>query len=143
MPIIVDLPEALDPDTGLQLCQVYLNAADNPADFCAFRFAGESISITSSSRAEVRQLIGRRRIVRTGTEVYDQIGLDLRWLTSAQQQWLRDHVAQIVCVRDHVGTKVYGAYLDLPREISTSPMAGAYVASARVSLDEITFSEAV
>lgn len=144
MPIIVDLNDGgLDPATGLSLRQIYLNPADNPADLCAFTYAGDSIKIDADPRAEVRQLINRRRIIRTGTRVYDQISLDLRWVSAAQQQWLRDHLATVVCVRDHVGTKVYGAYLQLPRDVPTTPIGGDYRAAVQLRLDEITFTEAV
>jgi hypothetical protein len=139
MPIIIDAPTG-DPDSTLWLCQIWFNAASNLADAASFTYASEAIGITSTPRAEVRQLVNRRRVVRRGTRVYDTINLTLQGVTPAQLQWLRDHVGTIVCVRDHVGSKVYGVYRELPRDVETRVRTRAEV---KLTFDEITHTEVV
>lgn len=131
----------------MQLTSVFLNDAADPSDFAKFDQTGEAISLNSTPRVEVRQLINRRRLVRTGNKVYESGSLSLEQCTPDQVTWLRAHVGQLVCVRDHYGTKIFGAYSDFPRDISTFPriIGGVvvYVADVKLSFDEISHSEAV
>lgn len=138
MPIIVDEP--LAPGTGVELCAVWLNDAADPSDLCAFEYAGDAISFTVDGRAEVRQLINRRRVIRRGSRAQQSLSFSLPEVTPAQAAWLRAHVGQILCVRDHVGTKVHAVYLDLPLEVETDFRSRR---SAKISLEQVSFSEAV
>lgn len=140
MPIIVDDPALSSSSATLQLCAIWMNDATEPADLCNFRYAEDSFGLTVTPRAEVRQLANRRRVVRRGTRTYTAIGLSLISCTPTQIQWLVDHVGEIICVRDHVGTKVYGTYLELPREVLTRVRDKANV---KLTIEQITFSEAL
>ncbi|MDN4173913.1 hypothetical protein QWY28_13210 [Nocardioides sp. SOB77] len=140
MPIIVDLAPVPADGAGLELCAVWLNSAADPADACAFRFVGDAIPRRTAGRAEIRQLMNRRRIIRRGTRTYDTFTLDLVSVTTEQAQWLRDHVEQLLCIRDHVGSKAYVTYLELPLEFRTGRRDRSDV---KLTLDEITHTEAV
>lgn len=128
------------PGGTLDLCAVWFNLASDPADLCAFRKADEKIGITIDTRTEVRQLANRRRIVRRGQSTYTAISLTLPHCEPQQIEWLRDHAGQLVCVRDHVGTKAYVVYAQLSREVLTRVRDWADV---KLSLDEITHTEQV
>lgn len=139
MPIVVG--DGLGTPGGtLDLIAIWFNLASNPADLCSFRKADEKIGITTDTRTEVRQLANRRRIVRRGTKAYDTFSLSLTHCEPQQIEWLRDHAGQLVCVRDHVGSKVYVVYAQLPREVLTRVRDWADV---KLTLDEITHTEAV
>lgn len=138
MPIIVDL--AAEPGSSLDLCAIWFNLAANPADLCAFRYVGDGPTLTTDPRAEIRQLAGRRRLIRRGTAAYDSHALTLTGCRPDQVAWLRDHVAQLMCIRDHVGTKFYGTYLSLPREFATWTRKRADV---KLVFDQVTYSEAI
>jgi len=45
-----------------------------------------------------------------------------------------------MCIRDHVGTKFFGAWLEAPREIQTAYRDRIDV---QISFDQVTHSEAV
>ncbi|GEP38894.1 hypothetical protein NPS01_25570 [Nocardioides psychrotolerans] len=139
MPIVIG-DGVGEPGGTLAFCAIWFNLAANPADLCSFRKADEKIGITIDTRTEVRQLANRRRIVRRGVAAYTSIDLSLPHCEPAQIEWLRDHAGQLVCVRDHVGTKVYVVYAQLPREVLTRVRDWADV---KLSLDEITHTEAV
>ncbi|MDN4174738.1 hypothetical protein QWY28_17385 [Nocardioides sp. SOB77] len=138
MPILVDSQTVSG--TAVVLGAVWLNAAHDPADSCAFVYAGDAINISSDPRAEVRQLLNRRRIIRTGNKVYDDYGLDLPEVNPDQARWLRAHAGQLLCVRDHVGHKAFGAYTELPAEFDTVFVDRIKV---RLALKQVTHTEAV
>jgi hypothetical protein len=138
MPIIVDDELALG--SGLQLRAVWLNSASDPADLCAFDYAGDSITIATRSRAEVRQLAGRRRVVRRGGRTYEAFTVGFEDCTPDQVEWLKDHVGVLLCVRDFVGSKVYAVYTETPREIDCGRR---FRTDVKISLDEIDHSESV
>lgn len=140
MPIIVD--PILTPGAGVDLCAVFLNTAGNPSDFRAFEHVGDALNPTTTVRAEVRQLANRRRLIRRGTITGDIAAesyvITLPRCTSADVVWLRAHVGILLCVRDHKGSKFYGAYLDVPREIQTGFPDRTGV---KITVDEVTYSE--
>lgn len=139
MPIIVDPDYASG--TELDLVSIFFNAASNLADLRAFRYAGDSLAENTTARGEVRQLANRRRLITRGSDVpAESFSLTLPHCTREDVAWLRAHVSQLLCVRDHVGTKFYGAYLEVPRQVSTTFRDWT---SVQLSLDEVTYSEAV
>lgn len=140
MPIVVNLATPSDGSLGLSLCDIWLNDTINPSDLCSFKYAGDELGFTQTSRAEVRQLINRRRVIRRGTRTYTSVAITMPWLTPTQLQWLREHEGRIVTVRDHVGTKIHAVYLDLSYEVDTSRRDRA---DTKITLEQVTFSEAV
>ncbi|WP_435744894.1 hypothetical protein [Nocardioides sp. SYSU DS0663] len=109
------LPEG----AGLYLCAIWLNVAVDPDDVCVFTKVGDGLSLTTDPRVEIRQLANRRRLIRRGVNAYESYALTLPGCTPEQGAWLRRNVGELLCIRDHVGTKFYGAYLTLPRELAT------------------------
>lgn len=141
MPIIVES----EPTVGasLALSAVYLNDAAEPADFIAVEYAGESIAPTTRADVEARRLAGRVRLIRKGTgavAALESLSVTFERCTPEQVAWLRSHVGTLVCVRDHVGGKFFGVFVEVPREVAT-----AYRDRFAVSLtiDEITTTEVV
>ena len=142
MAVIVD-PTLPPISGGLLLTAVWLNSAANPADLVALRYPGDSVGLTSTTRAEVRQLASRRRIVRRGRQVYVAGSLKFSWCTPEQVRWINDHIGEVVCVRDHVGTKVFGAYTEAPRDVWTYPVRGVYYSDLSVDFEQLDYSEAI
>lgn len=137
MPIVVATP--LPIGTGLDLCAIWLNDANDLADVCSFRYAGDSISITSSLEANIEQLVGRRILTGSDTKVYEDFDMTLRKCDVTQVRWLQDHVGRLVCIRDPYGSKVYVVYRRAPRDI---PAGLRYLTSVKVTLEPIDHSEA-
>ena len=139
MPIIVSEP--LDVGDGLDLCAIWFNAAADLSDMEAFRrLGGDSLSATPFVRAEVRQLVGRRRVVTAGEETYQQFSLTLETVTADQLTWLYNHLGQILCLRDPYGSKLYVVYTEAPREV---PTGWPERTSVKLTLEQVTHSEAV
>lgn len=142
MPIIVDLP--VDLGAGLDLSAIWLNDAADPVDCRAFAQAGDSFSVSTTARVEVRQLANRRRLIRrgsvSGADLAESLSVTLVQCDRAQVAWLRSKTGVLLCVRDTVGTKFYGVYVEAPREV-----AAAYRdrIDVKLSLDQVTNSEAV
>lgn len=137
MPIIVG-PGS--PGTLIELSAVWLNDALDPTDCQAFTRAGETLSASTTAAVVVRQLIGRRRSVRTGSTTAESVALSFEQCTPTQVAWLRDHVGVAVCCRDHVGGKFFGVYVDVPREVSTAYRDRSDV---KITLESITYDESV
>lgn len=138
MPIVVGPGAA---GSTLDLTAIWLNVADDLDDCMAFVRAGDSLSASTTARVEVRQLMNRRRMVRTGSGgPAESESLTFEQCDRDQLAWLRDRVGVLLCYRDHVGTKWFGVYKDLPREVQTAYRDRIDV---KVSLDEVTYSEAV
>lgn len=138
MPIIVD--PASSSGVSVDLSAVFLNTAADPSDMLALVYAGESLAVSSSARAEVRQLVSRRRMIRRGGDVAESFGVTFPRCTPVQVGWLRAHTAVLLCVRDHVGTKFFGFYAEVPREVPTMYRDRA---SVRLQIESVTYSEAV
>lgn len=141
MPIIVDLTPA--EGSSLGLCAIFLNAAVEPADFVALRYAGDSLSISTTADVEVRRLANRTRLIRKGTGAVAQLesmGVTFQRCSPTDVAWLRDHVGQLVCVRDHVGGKFFGVYTDVARDVAT---AWRDRSTVKITLEQVTYSEAV
>lgn len=145
MAIIVDLTGV--PGTGLDLCAVWLNDAADPADVYAFEYVGDSLSSTTTARVEVRQLANRRRLIRRGNvgaaDLAESMQVTLVRCDREQVAWLQSKTGVLLCVRDHVGTKFYGVYSEAPREVTTTGQDFRDRMDVRLSLDEVTHSEAV
>lgn len=138
MPIIVD---ATEPGSGVELSAIWLNDAEDPSDYQTFVYAGEAIQVNTTADVDARKLIGRRRLVRTGSSApAESWSASLPRCTPSQVAWLRAHVGVLVCVRDHVGTKVFGFYKDLPRDIATAYRDRFDV---KLSIESITYDESV
>lgn len=141
MPIIVDLAAA--EGSSLGLCAIFLNAASDPVDFVALRYAGDSLSISTASDVEVRRLANRTRLIRKGTGAVtrlESMSVTFQRCSPSDVDWLRDHVGQLVCVRDHVGGKFFGVYPDVPRDVAT---AWRDRATVTINLQQVTYSEVV
>lgn len=142
MPIVIATP--LPTGTGLDLCSIWMNAAADLGDMMAFQYAGDSIALSGSIDGEVRKLATRRRVIRSaGAKVYLNPSLTLLRCSATQRQWLRDHLGQVLCVRDHVGTKVYAVYFQAPFEVSTFPREDTYFTDVNLSMEQVDHSEAV
>lgn len=151
MPIIVD--PTLIPGTGLDLTSVYLNNAADLSDYQAFSYAGDSLNLTATALAEVRQNVNRRRLVATGVvqasgggtvAVSEALAVTFPYLDLEGARWLRDHVGMALCVRDHVGSKFYAAYMSVPREVETfyrNQAATGIITSVSLTLEQVTFPE--
>lgn len=138
MPIIVG---PTGTGTGVELSAVWINDADDPSDYQAFVYAGEAIQVNTVVDVDARKLIGRRRLVRTGSSgPAETFSASLPRCTPSQVDWLRAHIGSPVCVRDHVGTKVFGFYKDLPRDIATAYRDRFDV---KLSIESITYDESV
>lgn len=136
-----DVATPLPTGVGLELCAIWLNDVEDLTDMCAFRYAGDSVTITSTVRVEVRQLANRRRLIRRSSKVYDSFSLTLRSCTADQVQWLRDHVGRLLVYRDPYGSKAFVVFTDSPREVGTDhySMQKSHV---KVTFDQIDYSEA-
>jgi hypothetical protein len=140
MPILVDIPAS--PGSSVDLCAIFINAAVDLADFVAVEYAGETIAPSTRADVEVRKLANRTRLIRRGTgavATLESLQVTFERCTAEQVAWLRDHVGELVCIRDHVGGKFFGVYTDVPREVAT-----AYRDRFKVTLsfDQVTYSEA-
>lgn len=143
MPIVVDLTGA--PGTGLELSAIWLNTASDLTDVQSFEYTGDSLSANSRARAEIRQLASRRRLIRQGgtggtADLAESMAITLVRCDQQQAAWVRAHTGVLMCVRDHIGSKFYGAWLEAPREIATAYRDRIDV---KISIDQITHTEAV
>lgn len=143
MPIIVDLTGT--PGTGLELCAVWLNLASEPADAQSYSKVGGPLSASTTARGEIRQLANRRRLVRQGSvtgedDLAESMQITLVHLDREQVAWLRSKTGQLLCFRDHVGSKFYGAYMESPREVQ--PQFRDWT-DVKLSINQVTYSEAV
>jgi hypothetical protein len=142
MPVIVDL--TAPPGTGLELCAIWLNTASDLADVRSFTKVGGSLSASSKARAEVRQLANRRRLIRQGSggvlDLAEGLQLPLVHLDRDDAMWLRARTGVLMCVRDHVGTKFYGTWVETPREVQ--PQFRDWI-NVQLSFDQVTHTEAV
>lgn len=127
----------------IELRGVWLNAAADPSEVRAFEYLGDGLAITPSLRGEVRQNVNRRRLIRGSSRVYETISASLESCSATDVQWLNEHVGELVCIRDHVGSKAYVVYLEAPREIATTKRLGQYYATVKVTFEEVDHTEAV
>ena len=148
MAIVVD--PTTTPGAAVDLTAVFLNDAADPADFLALEYAGDALSVNTTARVEVRQLVGRTRLVRRGTDTSESFTVTFEGCTREQAAWLRGHVGTLLCIRDHVGTKFFGVYAEAPREVDTRypnhrDPGATRQARIRVSLTitQVTHSEAI
>ena len=137
MPIVVATPLPLG--TGLDLCAIWLNDAEDLADVCSFAYAGDSIAVTPSMDVDIQQLVGRRIATSSDTKIYESFDLSLRRCDADQVRYLRDHVGRLLCIRDPYGSKVYGLYKQAPREI---PAGFPGLTSVKITFEPIDHSEA-
>lgn len=143
MAILVDLSGP--PGTGLDLTAVWFNVAADMSDVRAFHKVGGPLSLNSRARAEVQQLANRRRLVREGDvtgaiDLADSLQVPLVHLNRDDAAWLRNRTGVLMCVRDHVGTKFFGTWLETPREVQSQFRDWINVS---LSIDQVTHSEAV
>lgn len=150
MAIVVETPLG-DPGVGVHLGGVWFNVAANPADLCAFVYTGPSIAVSTGMRGEFRQNVTTRRLVTTDIRSYETFNLTLEHCDRDQVKWIKFHRVQLLCVRDHYGSKAFVSYLEAPRELSTTPTDdvgnviedGDYYVDIKLQLTELDFSEAV
>lgn len=138
MAIVVASP--LPFGSGLSLCAIWLNDANDLADVCSFRYAGPSIGITPSLDVDVQQLVGRRILTGSDTRIYQSFDITLRRCDTNQVLWLTDHTGRLLCIRDPYGSKAYVVYREAPREI---PAGFPGLTSVKLTLEQITHSEAL
>lgn len=141
MPIIVDLA---DPGTGVELSAVWFNDASDLSDVRSFAYVGDSLSANTVARVEVRQLANRRRIIRqgsvTGADLVESMSVTLVRCSREEVAWLRSKTGALMCVRDHVGTKFFGTWVEAPRDVQSAYRDRIDV---KLSIDQVTFPEAV
>lgn len=143
MPIIVQATGASA--TTLDLTAIFLNAAEDPADFMAFEYIGDSYRVDDSLGGGVEHgyASGRSRSWSTDDDV-TAVPLTLVYLTEDQITWLRGHRGQTVCFRDAYGEKVYGAYHAVPLQRSTMPPGHpATVHQTTLQIESVYHSEEV
>lgn len=141
MPILVDIPAA--PGSSVDLCAIFINSAVELADMVAVEYAGETIAPSTRADVEVRRLANRVRLIRKGTgavATLESLQVTFERCTAEQVEWLRGHVGELVCVRDHVGGKFFGVYSEVPREVATAYRDRF---SVSLSFNQVTYSEAV
>ena len=98
---------------SITLSTVWINLASDPTKYESFTLMS-SLNVATGQTGEVRQYAnGRRRIVRRAGIARD-INLNLPSCTRAQITWLETYVAQIVCVRDDRGRKIWATYFLVP-----------------------------
>lgn len=87
---------------------VWLNLAADPSDYRQFTIVS-ALSPALSIYATPRVLAnGRERVVRrAGTSQTFTVTFTA---TQADVTWLKDHAGETVCVRDDIGTKMFGFY---------------------------------
>lgn len=117
---------------------VWITVASDPED--ALRLQDASALARQPSEAVIyQQTDNRTRALTTGRTTWPW-QIDCAMVPTPVMQWLRDHVAVLVCVRDPLGQKVFGMYDTIDESIIVdSP--GWY--SASLTVNQITHSEAV
>lgn len=142
MPIIVDLTGP--PGTGLDLSAIWLNTATDLSDVRSFTKVGGPLSANTKARAEVRQLANRTRLIALGSAgVVDRVEseqVSLVHLDRDDAAWLKARTGVLMCIRDHVGTKFYGTWVEAPRQVQ--PQFRDWI-DVSLSIDQVTHSEAV
>lgn len=143
MAIIVDLTGP--PGTGLELSAIWLNTAADLSDVRAFEYSGDSLSANTSARADVRQLANRRRLIRQGdvdgaVDLAESMQVTLVRCNQEQAAWVRARTGVLMCIRDHIGSKFFGTWLETPREVKSAYRDRIDV---KLSIDQVTHSEAV
>ena len=137
MPIVYD---ATTSATVVFLNDVWLNAATDPTDATSFNMVGDAIKVESSVQVTAQQMAGGRvRLVTKPGKTWST-GLTFYHCTPEQTAWLDAHQGQIVCFRDHQGTKFFGFYSQVPVSESTSYRDQGDV---ELSITSCTFSQAV
>lgn len=141
MPIIVDLTGP--PGTGLDLSAIWLNTATDPSDVRSFNSIGEGLSASTKARGEVRQLANRRRLIVQGSggalDLSESMQVTLVRCDREEVAWLKARTGVLMCVRDHVGTKFYGTWLEAPRQVDSRYRDRIDVS---LTIDQVTHSEA-
>lgn len=126
---------------SVELDSIWINVADDPSDAIAFHRPVDALSRNTVVPVEVRELTGgRRRTVRSGTGVSTPYAVTFPRCSREQVAWLVAHAGEVVCVRDHVGTKIFGIYKEVPEEISVQFRDWIGV---RLSIESTTHDESV
>lgn len=122
--------------------RVFLNDAESPSDFAVFAYAGDSYQVASNLGGGVESgyASGRSRLYSTQDDT-TTVQLTFQWVTAAQTAWLVTHRGRVLCFRDHLGRKVFGAFHEAPVTVSTDPRTYA-VDSVQITLTSVTWSEA-
>lgn len=141
MAIIVDLVPPVG--TGLDLSAVWLNTASDLSDMRAFAYIGDGLSSSTKARGEVRQLANRRRLIVQGSggalDLAESMQVTLVRCDRDDVAWLKARTGVLMCVRDHVGTKFYGSWLEAPRQVDSQYRDRIDVS---LTIDQVTHSEA-
>lgn len=124
-------------EAAVDLATVWLNPAADLSDGRAFPTLG-ALTVTTAREGEFRRYTsGRfRTVLRPGSTRTAEI--QLASLDREAVAWLELHVGDLLCVRDHVGRKFYGAFLSVPaveHRYNTE-------ADVTLTLTEITHTEA-
>lgn len=143
MPILVDLTGPIG--TGVDLQAIWLNTATDLSDVRSFAYIGDSLSATTAARVEVRQLANRRRLIRQGgttgaVDLAESMQLTLVRCDREETAWLRARTGVLMCVRDHVGTKFFGVWSQMPRQVDAGYQDRINVS---LSIEQVDHSEAV
>lgn len=143
MAILVDLSGP--PGTGLDLSSIWLNTAADLSDVRAFSYIGDPLSANTAARGGVRQLANRRRLIRQGdvdgaVDLAESMQVTLVRCNQEQAAWVRARTGVLMCIRDHIGSKFFGTWLEAPREVQSAYRDRIDI---RLSIDQVTHSEAV
>lgn len=130
-----------DPGSIVDLCAVFLNTASDPTDVRSFEYVGDALSLNTVVLGEVRQNLGRLRLVRRDTgDPAESVPLTLPRCTSDDVAWLKERIGVLTCFRDHKGSKFFGVYWSLPRDIQ---VGFADRIEVKLTVEQVTHSEAV
>lgn len=119
--------------------RVFVNDAEEPADFITLRYIGDSYTVEETLGGEVEggYASGRSRVWSTEEDT-TTITLDLEWIPAEERAWLVAHRGRVLCFRDPDGRMIFAAFHSLPQTVqSRGRLRGS------ITLKSVTFSEAV
>lgn len=129
----------------LALTSIWLNDAADPSDKMAFDYAGDAYTLTRSVGGGVEGGYASGRLRSWSTAEEKTTGqITLHALTDAQRAWLVAHLRRTVAFRDHLGSKVFVRFTEVPQSLSTLPVGHAAADNnVTLGLTEVTWSEEV
>lgn len=119
------------------LYTVWLNSITEPSDYATFPTMS-ALKISPSKDGKVRRLANGRLRAVTHEGIARTAALTLPYCDRDQVTWLEDHVAELVCVRDDRGRKLFGMYFSVNLD---EARYSTEFCNASVTLNEVTHSE--
>ena len=120
----------------------FLNAADDPSDYIALEYVGDSFTVSDAIGGGIDHdyASGRSRGWSDESDV-TSVAFTATLLSLADIAWLKAHRGQTVTFRDHLGTKVHAQYRTATATLSTLPDSLTPVHEMPLALESVTFSE--